>query len=102
MALSVHHLAVVVSDLDRGRAFYSGVLGMPVVTHLSDDAGRPRAVWLALGGSSQEAFLAIERAGVDGPARHDAAPGWHCVAFAISLSDRDEWRQRLAGAGYPV
>ena len=84
--MKVHHLAVVVSDLGRAEAFYSGVLGLPVIKRWDE-----RAVWLALDG---EAFLALERAG-SGTARSDTAPGWHCVALAIDVSEREIWRTRV-------
>jgi catechol 2,3-dioxygenase-like lactoylglutathione lyase family enzyme len=97
--LAVHHLAVVVADLDRAERFYAGVLGLPVIARHDDAAGAPRAVWLGLGGG---AFLAIERAASSDPRRSDEAPGWHCVALGIAVDDREAWRVRLADAGHPV
>jgi hypothetical protein len=97
--LRPHHLAVVVADLARAEAFYAGVLGLPAVRRWDDAEGRPRSVWLALGG---DAFLAVERAAAAGPTRADDAPGWHCVALAIPASEREAWRARLAEAGHPV
>src|SRR5262249_20697384 len=63
--LAVHHLAVVVRDLDRAEAFYAGALGLPVERRWTDEAGAPRSVWLGLGG---DAFLAVERAAATSPA----------------------------------
>ncbi|MCC6552642.1 MAG: VOC family protein [Polyangiaceae bacterium] len=105
-APAVHHLAVVVRDLDRAEAFYGGVLGLPVLRRWSDEAGAPRSVWLGLGGG---AFLAVERAGApeprtpaEAPVRADAAPGWHCVALAIVREARAAWRARLEAAGVRI
>ncbi|WP_437289989.1 VOC family protein [Sorangium sp. So ce406] len=98
-SLSVHHLAVVVRDLGRAEAFYAGVLGLPVVRRWTDESGAPRSVWLELGGG---AFLAVERAAVDGPTRADEAPGWHCVALGITPSEREAWRRRLAARGVAI
>ncbi len=94
-----HHLAVCVTDLDRAEAFYSGVLGLPVTRRWEDGAGRPRSIWLELGGG---AFLAVERAEAHGPRRDDRAPGWHCVALSIERGLREAWREHLARAGHPV
>ena len=97
MPPAVHHLAVLVHDLDRAEAFYGGVLGLPVEKRWAGDDGEPRSLWLGLGGG---AFLALERAGA--PAHTEGAPGWHCVALAIHASEREAWRARLAAAGHPV
>ena len=96
---ALHHLAVVVADLERSEAFYAGVLGLPVTVRHADAEGRPRAVWLDLGAG---AFLALERAAAPGPRRSDEAPGWHCVAVAIAAPSRAAWIERLAAAGHPI
>lgn len=99
--LAVHHLAVVVRDLDRAEGFYGGVLGLSVVRRWADDHGAPRSVWLSLGGG---AFLAVERAAEGAPARArlPEIPGWHCVALAIDPGEREAMRAHLAAAGFPV
>jgi glyoxylase I family protein len=94
---AVHHLAVLVRDLDRAEAFYAGVLGLPVIERWTDAGGRPRSIWLGLGGG---AFLAVEKATAEVP--HEGASGWHCVALAIARDEREPWRARLAAAGHPV
>lgn len=99
---AVHHVAVVTRDLERSARFYEGVLGLPVVRRLDDAAGRPRALWLGLGGG---AFLAIELAAVVGSsslAKDDASPGFHCLALAIERAEREPLRAHLAAAGFPV
>ena len=99
----VHHLAVVTADLARSERFYAGVLGLPVTRRWDDASGRPRAVWLDLGGGT---FLALERAeeraDLEAPQRADAAPGWHCVALRIAPSARQPWRRRLMEAGHRI
>ena len=96
---SVHHLAVLVRDLDLCEAFYRDVLGLPVLERWNDAEGAPRSVWLGLGGG---AFLAVERAPIAAAARAAPSPGWHCVALGIAPPDREPWRRRLAGAGVPI
>lgn len=97
---AIHHLAVVVRDLDRAEAFYSGVIGLAVDRRWSDPSGAPRSIWLTLGGG---AFLAVERAAPAAPARPSPElPGWHCVALGITRADREPLRARLAEAGFPV
>ncbi len=98
-ALSVHHLAVVVTDLNRAETFYVEVLGLRVVRRWDDAEGRPRSLWLELGGG---AFLAVERAESAGPRRDDLAPGFHCVALGIRPDERIAWRERLERAGASV
>lgn len=95
---ALHHLAVKTTDLSRAEEFWVGALGLEVVRRQSDDAG-PRSIWLSLG---QGAFLALERAEVEGPTREDGCPGWHCAALKIEPHDRERWRVRLAERGWPV
>ncbi|HEY5960734.1 MAG TPA: VOC family protein [Polyangiaceae bacterium] len=124
----IHHLALVVSDLQAMEDFYVGVLGLPLVRRWHDAEGqRQRAVWLALG---HDAFLALERVEhstsdtpvpttdreelkdstpssvktklTETPACHAPNAGWHLVALTINPDDREAWRQRLRRAGYPV
>lgn len=124
----IHHLALVVTDLEAMERFYVNVLGLPLVRRwMNDDETQQRAVWLALG---HDAFLALEKAR-DTPVRERCrrttplpddlrgppsvrtpltetpacvAPnaGWHLVALTISADDRDAWRKRLLDAGFPV
>jgi hypothetical protein len=97
--LRVHHLAIVVRDLDVAERFYSGVLGLPVTQRWQGPDGQPRSVWVKLG---EDAFLALERAAAETPVRSDQAPGLHCVALAIPRREREDYRARLGAAGFPV
>lgn len=78
----IHHLALVVSDLEAMERFYVGVLGLPLVKRWSSpDNTRQRSVWLALG---HDAFLALERA--------DARSEGHGCDTAARVWELDELR----------
>ena len=98
LALSVHHLAVIVRDLARAEAFYVDILGLGVLQRFYDEANQQRSLWVALGAG---AFLAIERASSDGH-RSDTDVGWHCVALTIPADQRTSWRQHLRVRGVSV
>jgi catechol 2,3-dioxygenase-like lactoylglutathione lyase family enzyme len=96
----VHHVAIKVADLARAEAFYSSLLGLPVLRRWpAADGGGERALWLDLG---QGAFLALERADGAEAAKGEGAPGLHLLALAIARDERAAWEARLAQAGFPV
>lgn len=97
--LAIHHLAVRVADLDRAEDFYRNLIGLPLIRRWTDDTGKPRSFWLALGG---EAFLAVEKAPQGSPLRGDDCPGWHCISLGISVAGREEWKNKMAAAGFSV
>lgn len=97
--LPVHHLAVVVANLERAAEFYVGVLGLRELRRWDDAQGQLRSIWCELGGG---AFLAIERAEREEPRRDDVTPGFHCVALRIRPDEREPWRQRLTRANFDV
>lgn len=86
------------TDLERAEAFYVGVLGLPVTKRWTDEEGAPRSLWLDLRDGT---FLAVEKVTGAAP-RADAAPGWHCVALPIAVSEREAWRAHLESSGHPV
>lgn len=99
MTLAVHHLAVVVRDLPRAERFYCGVLGLTVIKRWQDDAGAPRSFWCELG---QGAFLAVEKASDNLPAKADKTVGWHCLALGITPDQRRVMAEKLTAAGHAV
>lgn len=80
--MPLHHLAIAVRDLDAAEKFYSGVLGLPV---MSRQPGK--SVWLDLGG----AILMLER-GAGGA-------GTHVLALRIAREQRAAWAAKLSVEG---
>ena len=109
----VHHVALGVRDLAACEAFYTGVLGLPVLRRWPAGAGTPgdRSVWLDLG---RGAFLALERAEppIDAGAPPSAVPsasssaaraeGYLMIALAIAGDARAAWEERLTAAGVAI
>ncbi len=103
--LAFHHLAVQCRDLETCERFYREVLGLPVLRRWPlEGEARDRSVWLAVGGTEEAGFLALER--VEGPPERrpwrDGRPGLHLIALQIAPGDRAGWEQRLAAAGVEV
>jgi len=96
----IHHVAVKVASLSLSEAFYVGVLGLPVLRRwpLPDGSGE-RSLWLDLGSG---AFLALERADKESPAKPEGATGIHLLALSIPRGEREAWVARLTQAGHPV
>ena len=92
----LHHLAIKVRDLAACERFYREELGLPLLQRHADDSGRPRSVWLDLGGG---AILMLERAGAgatDDRFFSDDAPGLHLFALRIDRADRARLAARLS------
>jgi catechol 2,3-dioxygenase-like lactoylglutathione lyase family enzyme len=76
--VQLHHLAIAVRDLDVSEKFYSGVLGLAVISRQPG-----KSVWLELEG----AILMLEK-GAGGR-------GTHVLALRIPRADRAAWTQKL-------
>ena len=102
MTLRVHHIAIQVADLERARAFYVDVLGLP------ETRRQPHSIWLDAGG----AIVMLERPPADAPdataPRGEPAPwksartGLHLLALDIPADAREAWRAKLVAAGAPL
>ena len=100
----VHHVAIAVGDLEAVEAFYTGVLGLPILRRwpVAGDEKRDRSVWLDLG---EGAFLALERGDAEVvPAGAPAyrTQGYLMIALRITRAARADWEARLAAAGVAV
>jgi glyoxylase I family protein len=93
MTLRIHHLALRVTNLERARAFYSDVLGLPEVRRHANPDGTWRSVWLRAG----DALLMLEVELAPPGATEGSS---HVLALAVN--DLVVWEERLAVAGVPV
>ena len=88
----IHHLALRVADVERSRAFYGDLLGLPERRRFVEE-GRLRSVWLQAG----NAVLMLEtRLRGRGP---DHGSG-HLLAFPVD--DLPTWTRRLSAAGIAI
>lgn len=80
----IHHVAVVVSDLDRALAFYRDVLGMALETVLDIPDDRVRIAFLTVGESKIELVCPTDE--TTGVARFLAAKGegFHHVCLEVA------------------
>lgn len=96
----IHHVAILVDDLDAAERFYASVLGLPVEKRWPDAAtGGTRSVWLALGAG---ALLMLERASPGDKRRGAMGGGWHLLALTIKPEDRKTVESALLAAGVAV
>ncbi|HVO30287.1 MAG TPA: VOC family protein [bacterium] len=95
---SVHHVAILVEDLEKAERFYAGLLGLHVDKRWPDEKGGTRSVWLAAGGT----IVMLERATPSDARRGEMGGGWHVVAFRIHPEDRKEVERQLAAAGVAI
>ena len=70
---SLGHVVVKVQSVQRSEAFYSGVLGIPVVSRISDPV---RMTFFSLGSLGSHHDFAVLEVGEDAPAPDSGAIGW--------------------------
>ena len=100
-----HHLAIQVRDLARAERFYVEVLGLSVLRRWpwppeEQEPGRAgeRSLWLSVGASSGDEFIALEACDAERPDApfRDPHGGLHLLALRISLEARARWEEHLA------
>ncbi len=91
---AILHTSFLVSDLDRARAFYEGVLGLAV------DPGRPDlgfpGAWYRIGAGQQIHLMQLPESGAGLP--HSGYPG-RDRHVALAVDDLVELARRLDDAG---
>ncbi len=90
---SIHHVSIIVADTARALDFYAGVLGLPVNTQ-RPDLGYPGA-WLDIGAAQLHLLELPNPDPVQGRPEH----GGRDRHLALAVTDLDEIREALAGAG---
>jgi glyoxylase I family protein len=92
---TVHHISLLVTDLERARAFYSGVLGL-------EETDRPDftfdGAWYRLGDRSLH--LIVPGPGDEPTFRHDKAIDSHDAHFAIRVRSYRQAVEHLHSKGY--
>lgn len=96
----IHHLAVLVSDLEQAEAFYCGVLGLRIERRWAETKGKgTRSIWLKLG---HDQLLMLEKADARGARRDEQGGGWHLLAFTIEAGERERIETQLAKRGIAI
>lgn len=95
---SLGHVVIKVRDLDRSEVFYSHVLGMPVVSRISDPV---HMTFFSLGNHHDFAIIEV---GGDAPAPDPAATGLAHVAFKVggSCEQLSSMKIVLEASGVPI
>jgi len=89
----IHHVALRVADVERSRAFYSGLLGLRELRRFEDAGGALRSVWLG----ADPAVLMLETQ-LKGAGPEDGSG--HVLAMAVH--SLHEWEERLQAAGVKI
>ena len=76
------HVVLKVRDLKRSEDFYSGTLGMQIVSRLSE----PRMTFFRLGTTGNHHDFALMELGFDAPSPGDDTTGLAHVAFKVGSS----------------
>jgi catechol 2,3-dioxygenase len=93
---SLGHVVLRVTDRERAKAFYGGLLGLPVCAHLDQDD--MKMAFFSLG--NHHDFAVMEVSG-EGSSRSESAVGLHHVAFNIgtTMDELREAKAKLDAAG---
>lgn len=107
----INHLALVCRDMERTVAFYSGVLGMPLIKTIELPVGLGQHFFFDCGGGDTVAFFWFPDApepapGVSAPAARpdqgsltSAIGSMNHVAFSVAPEQMETYRDRLRAAG---
>lgn len=94
----LHHVALIVSDYARSRAFYTEILGLPVIAETFRQDRQSWKLDLALPGGAQVELFSFP-APPPRPTRPEACGARH---LALAVADLDAWLDWLAAQGVVV
>jgi glyoxylase I family protein len=94
----LHHVALIVSDYTRSRAFYTRVLGLKVIAETYRAARQSWKLDLAVPGGGQLEVFSFP----DPPARPTRPEACGLRHLALRVDDLDAWIDHLAGRGVAV
>lgn len=104
--MRVHHVAIQVRDLERARAFYVDVLGLPQTRR------QPHSIWVEADGVilmlehaadlANPAVPAVPAVPAGPPPWKSTMAGLHLLALTIGADERGAWRAKLTAAGAPI
>jgi glyoxylase I family protein len=96
----LHHLTLIVADMQRTIAFYRDLLGLAIIRDgVSDDDPGTRHVWFgAADGAPGRLISAMEYPQME-PAQQGRGAAHHFAIAVDSAEELDAWREYLRGQG---
>ncbi len=100
-ARGVHHVALLVADVERTIGFYQDLLGFPL-TDLFENRDYPGSTHFFFDVGNGNALAFFDLPGLDLGAYAEVLGGLHHLAISVSPDNWRELRQRLADADVEV
>jgi glyoxylase I family protein len=96
--IGLHHVAVIASDYERSKAFYTGVLGLAVIAEIYREQRQSWKLDLALPGGGRIELFSFP----DPPPRTNAPEACGLRHLAFAVADVEEAARFLTGHGIAV
>lgn len=96
------HVAVAVSDLDAAIAFYSGKLGLRLLSRELDELHHEAFAFLELEGGNLELLQPLDEQNRPQPLRLSRIEAPYCPHVALATDDMDGLLARLERDGVPI
>lgn len=95
---TLHHLAIICSDYERSKHFYTEILGLAIIAEHYRESRRSWKLDLALANGIQLELFSFP----DPPPRPTRPEARGLRHLALAVADLDEWIARLTAAGVAV